>query len=395
MNVTDDFPLLKNKPLIYLDNAATTQKPAAVINAVRKFYEEECATIHRGLYPLSINATRLYEHARERIAEFIRVPSQHIVFTSGTTDSINLVAQAVPLKKGDEILLTPHEHHANIVPWQEAAKRAGAKVVWCTLKDDLTLDLQDLKKRINKRTKVLAITQVSNVLGIVNPLKEIVAYAKDEGAFVLVDGAQAVPHMQVNVNQLGCDAYVFSGHKMYGPTGIGVLYLKDLSLEPARTGGDMINDVTAEGAEFAKNEPRRFEAGTPNMAGVFGLAACVDYLEKVGMGAIHAQEEKLLRRAWDALGSLPRVQLLGPSPDKERRAGILAFTVKGVAPHDVAEILARDGVCIRAGKHCAHPLHYQLGLAEGTNRASFALYNTDEDVDALVAGVEKVTEVFK
>ncbi len=393
MHIKDDFPLLK-EGLHYLDNAATTQKPRAVIEAVKRFYETENATVHRGLYPLSVEATKRFERARGVVADFIGAPTENVIFTSGTTDSINLVAQALPLKRGDEILLTPHEHHANIVPWQQLAKRTGAKVVWCGLNEDLTLDLDDLQKKLTRKTKVLAITHVSNVLGIVNPLDRIIPHAREHGTFVLVDGAQAVQHLDVNVRKLDCDAYAFSGHKLYGPTGIGVLYLKSLTLAPARTGGDMIDDVTEEEARFAEGEPRRFEAGTPNLAGVAGLAAAIGYLRGIGMGNIHANEETLLRHAWDALKQLPRVRLLGPAPGSEMRAGILTFTIDRVPPHDLAELLARRGVCIRAGKHCAHPLHYRLGLREGTNRASFGIYNTKEDVDKLVDGIVQAMDVF-
>ncbi|MBR9693261.1 cysteine desulfurase [Candidatus Woesearchaeota archaeon] len=394
MNIKEDFPILKDG-LVYLDNAATTQKPRMVIDAVKGFYEEDYATIHRGLYPLSVTATRHYEAAREKVAELIGVPSNNLIFTSGTTEAINLVAHGLVLKKGDEILLTPHEHHSNIVPWQEAAKKVGAKVIWCKLNGDLTLDVDDIKKKLTKKTRVLAITHVSNVLGTINPLEEIIPHAKEHDTFVLVDGAQAVPHMRVHARRLGCDAYAFSSHKMYGPTGIGALFLKDLSLVPLCTGGDMIDDVTQEGSVFAENEPRRFEAGTPNITGAIGFAAAIDYIEKIGYDVIHAHEEQLLRKTWKALEEQPRVHLLGPAPETHRRAGLITFTIEGAPPHDVAEILGRQNVCIRAGKHCAHPLHQYLKLDEGTNRVSFAFYNSEEDVNTLLGALQKVQEVFK
>ncbi len=398
MKAADDFPILAPRPdggrLVYLDNAATTQKPSAVIEAVRPHYAQECATIHRGLYPLSVEATRRYEEARALAADFLGAPAANLLFTSGTTESINLVARALPLRKGDEILLTPHEHHANILPWQEAAARTGARIVWCALRDDGSLDVEDLLSRIGKRTKVLAITHVSNVLGTVTPLSRIIPHAKEAGAFVMVDGAQAAAHLKVNVRRLGCDAYACSGHKLYGPTGTGILYLADLGLAPWRLGGDMIEDVTEEGARYVEGEARRFEAGTPNLAGVAGLAAAIRYLEGVGMGALHANEERLLREAWQRLSAIPGLRLLGPPPGEGRRAGIIAFTLEKVPPHDLAELLGRRGVCIRAGKHCAHPLHYRLGIRGGTNRVSFGLYNTSEDIDALVAGITEALEVF-
>jgi cysteine desulfurase/selenocysteine lyase len=398
-----DFPILERREngrrLVYLDSAATTQKPRAVLQAMDAFYEQSNANIHRGFYPLSAEATELYEEARRRVARFINAAADRVIFTSGATESINMVAHGwglEHLEAGDEILLTPLEHHANIVPWQEIARLTGAKLVYCDLNEDFTIDVADLKKRISGKTKILAITHVSNVLGAVTPLAEIVPYAKQQGVVVLVDGAQAAPHMKVDVKDLGCDAYALSGHKMLGPTGTGVLYLSEalMAMRPCKTGGDMIEDVTEQEAVFAEKEPRRFEAGTPNIAGAVGLAAAVDYLETIGMEKIHAHEQRLLEQAWKGLSAIKGVTLYGPSPSPER-AGVLAFAVAGVHPHDVAQLLADEGVCIRTGKHCAHPLHYRMGLAEGTCRASFYLYNTEEDVEALIRGVKKVIEVFR
>jgi cysteine desulfurase/selenocysteine lyase len=401
-NVIRDFPILKRREnggrLVYLDNAATTHKPRTVLEAMDAFYEQSNANIHRGLYPLSAAATELYEGARQKVARFINAAADHVIFTSGATESINIVAHSwglEHLKAGDEILLTPLEHHANIVPWQEIARLTGAKLVYCGLNADFTIDIADLKQKMSSKTKILAITHVSNVLGAVTPLADIVPYAKRHGVVVLVDGAQAVPHMRVDVRALGCDAYAFSGHKMLGPTGTGVLYLSSelMRMRPCKTGGDMIDDVTEQGAVFAEKEPRRFEAGTPNIAGAIGLAAAVEYLEAIGIEKVHAHELHLLEQAWKGLSAIKGVTLYGPPPSPER-AGVLAFAVAGVHPHDVAQILADEGVCIRTGKLCAHPLHYRMKLPEGTCRASFYLYNTEEDVEALIHGVKKVIEVF-
>lgn len=388
-----DFPLIDKKQIVYLDSAATAQKPQCVIDAITRFYSEQNANIHRGFYDLSIEATMAYERARERVASFINAPTKNVIFTAGTTDSLNMVAWGLDnLKEGDEILLTPQEHHANIVPWQEVAKKTDAKILFCDLKEDLTIDVDDLKKKIGERTRVLGITHVSNTLGTITPLSEIIPYAKEHGVFVVVDGAQAVPHLKVDVEALGCDAYAFSGHKVYGPTGIGVLYLKDLSLRPFRTGGDMINDVTEQRSDFVVGEPRRFEAGTPNIAGVIGLGAAITYLAGKGMAAVERQGNRILEKAWQMLARIEEVELIGK---REGRVPVIAFSVKGVPPHDVAEILARDGICIRVGKHCTHPLHARLGLREGSCRVSFGLSNNEADVDRLVAGLQRVIEVFR
>ncbi len=405
IDIRKEFPLLVARPgLVYLDNAATTQKPAAVLDTERAFYEEADANIHRGIYALSEEASDRYERAREKVARFLNAPSaENIVFTAGATDSINLVAHSwglANLERGDEILLTPLEHHANIVPWQQVAKQTGAKVVFCGLKEDFTLDVDDLKRRITPKTGLLAITQVSNVLGIATPLSEIIPYAKQRGVTVLVDGAQGAPHLKTDVQALGCDFYAFSGHKMLAPTGIGVLYVAEQhrSMQPYRTGGDMIEDVTEQGAEFAPLAPRRLEAGTPHIAGAVGLGAAIDYLESIGMDAIHQHEAALLKKAWHALSRIPDVTLLGPAPENDplfsSRSAVVSFTVEGIHPHDVAQLLDDEGVCIRVGKHCAHPLHARMKVA-ATNRASFYLYNTEQDIDALVAALRHAIEVFR
>jgi cysteine desulfurase/selenocysteine lyase len=387
----DDFPLVTKEGLTYLDSAATAQVPQQVLDAITRHYEEGHANIHRGFYPLSIRATEEFEAVREKSARLLNAPTDRIILTSGTTDALNMVAWGLTLNEGDEILLTPHEHHANIVPWHEVAKRTGARVIFCNLNEDLTIDIEDLKAKIGDRTKVLGITHVSNTLGTITPLEQVIPHAKERGVFVVVDGAQAVAHMKVDVAALGCDAYAFSAHKLYGPTGVGVLYLKDLSLHPYRTGGDMIDDVTEAGAEFACGEPRRFEGGTQNLGGVAGLGAAIDYLEAHGFERISVHGETLLENAWSRLSAMERIVLYGP---RQGRIPVISFSVEGVPPHDVAEILARDGVCIRAGKHCTHPLHTRLGLAEGTCRVSFGLYNTEEDIDRLLSALEKVRGVF-
>jgi cysteine desulfurase / selenocysteine lyase len=402
-----DFPILARrihgKRLVYLDSAATAQKPRMVIEAVSDFTANSNANIHRGLYTLAEESTAMYEEARGRVARFINAPVSQIVFTGGATDAINLVASSwgrMHLRPGDEILLTPLEHHANIVPWQEAAKRAGAKVVFCGLNDDLTLDNEDLLFRIGPHTKMLAITQASNVLGIAPPLREIILYAKSRGVTVLIDGAQGVAHAPVDVLSLGCDFYAFSGHKLLGPTGIGVLYLSEAhsSMEPYRTGGEMIDDVTEQGAEYAPRSPRRFEAGTPDIMGAIGLGAAISYLDSVGMEAVRAHGEALLRHAWQKLSEIPGVTLYGPAPDADPnirgRAPIIAFDVAGVPPHDVAQLLDAEGVCVRSGKLCAHPLLARMGVP-AINRASFHLYNNESDIEALCAAIRNAQEVFR
>jgi len=397
-----DFPALAPAPdgtrITYLDSAATAQKPQQVIDAVSGFYERHNANINRGLYALGLEATKLYEEARADVARLLGAPPKHVIFTAGTTDALNMVAYGLAdrLREGDEILLTPHEHHANIVPWQQIVLRTGARIVYCGLNDDFTIDVADLKRKMTDRTKVLAITHVSNVLGTVTPLHEIVPYAKSKGIIVVVDGAQAIPHFPVDVYALGCDAYACSAHKALGPTGIGVLYLSDklMGMAPYRTGGDMIDDVTEQSAEFARDEPRRFEAGTPNIAGAVGFGAAARYLTTIDRGRELERELTLFRKAWDALSAIPRVTLHGPSPDAGyERVGIIEFTIDNVHPHDVAQLLGDAGVCIRSGKHCAHPLLRRMGI-NALNRASFYLYNTEADIDALVAAVKRAIARF-
>jgi len=396
----EDFPILRqrvhNRPLIYFDNAATTQKPRQVIDCVRQFYERDNANVHRGIHTLSERATRRYEAARERVRGFINAAApEEIIFLRGTTEAINLVAQSFlgpVLKAGDEILLTEMEHHSNIVPWQLLVARTGARLRVAPVTDSGELVLEELANLLGPRTRLLAVTHVSNALGTINDVAAICRMARDRGVPVLVDGAQAVGHMPVDVAAIGCDFYCFSGHKMYGPTGIGVLYGRRHLLQampPWQGGGEMIRSVT-----FAKTEfnviPHRFEAGTPNIAGAIGLGAAIDYIEALGRPAIEAREQALLAYATAALARVPGLQMVGTA---RRRAAILSFVLEDLHPHDISTVLDREGIAVRAGHHCAMPLMQRYGIS-GTTRASLAFYNTPEEVDALVTGLEKVVRFF-
>jgi cysteine desulfurase/selenocysteine lyase len=400
LDLAGDFPILsrplRGKRLVYLDNAATTQKPEAVIEAERAFYRESNANIHRGVHWLSQHATDLYEQTRERVRGFLNAAhADEIVFTRGTTEAINLVAQSwgrQNLKPGDEILVTGLEHHSNIVPWQLLCQQTGAvlKFVPITPSGELRLDL--FETLLGPRTRLLAVVHVSNALGTVNPVAQMVRQAQAVGARVLVDGAQAVAHQPVDVRALGCDFYAFSGHKLYGPTGIGALYgRRELLAEmpPWQGGGDMIRTVSFEGSTWAV-PPQRFEAGTPNIAGVVALAAAIEYVEGVGLERIAAHEQRLLAHATDEVGRLPGIRLIGTAAEK---AGILSFVVEGIHPHDLGTILDTDGVAIRAGHHCAMPVMTHFGIP-GTARASFALYNNEDDVAALVTSLAKAQRLF-
>jgi cysteine desulfurase/selenocysteine lyase len=384
------------KPLVYLDNAATTQKPRAVIDAIRRYYEEDNANVHRGVHLLSERATRAYEEARVRVGRFVGAKDpREVIFTRGTTESVNLVAQTFGRARvgpGDEVLVTGMEHHSNIVPWQLLCGEKGAALKVVPVTDAGDLDLDALDRLLGPRTRLLAVTQVSNALGTVNPLPEIVARAKAKGVPVLVDGAQGVPHLGFDVAASGADFYAFSGHKMYGPTGIGVLWGKREHLEampPWQGGGDMILSVTFEKTIF-NALPYKFEAGTPDIAGAVGLGAAVDWIGGVGLDAIAAHEEKLLARAVDALRGVAELRLFGTP---RRRAGVVSFLLGEVHPHDLATILDRQGVAVRAGHHCAQPLMQRFGVA-ATARASFAAYNTVEDVEALVRALHAAREIF-
>ncbi|MGE0801534.1 MAG: aminotransferase class V-fold PLP-dependent enzyme [Lautropia sp.] len=395
-----DFPILarpvRGRRLVYLDNAATTQKPAAVIEAERRFYRESNANIHRGVHWLSQHATGLYDAARERVRGLLGAAhADEIVFTRGTTEAINLVAQswARPLlAPGDEILVTGLEHHSNIVPWQLVCAQTGAVLRHVPITERGELEPGAYEALLGPRTRLVAVAHVSNALGTVNPVAAMVRSAHAAGARVLLDGAQAIAHLRVDVQALDCDFYAFSGHKLYGPTGIGALYARRellAAMPPWQGGGDMIRTVSFEGSTWAE-PPARFEAGTPNIAGAVALGAAIDYLQQIGIARIAAREQSLLAKATDALQRLPGVRLYGTAPDK---SAIVSFTVDGIHPHDLGTILDDDGIAIRAGHHCAMPVMTRFGIA-GTARASFALYNDDDDIDALVGGIGNAQRLF-
>jgi cysteine desulfurase/selenocysteine lyase len=394
-----EFPALDQqvygKPLCYLDSAATTQKPRAVIDAISRYYERDNANVHRGVHALSERATKAFEGARATVARFLGAEPRDVVFVRGATEAVNLVAQTFGRQRvgpGDQILVTTLEHHSNIVPWQLLAAAQGATVVAAPVDDAGDLDLQALERLLGPRVKLLAVTQVSNALGTVTPLEAVIALARARGIPVLVDGAQGAPHLGVDVRTLGADFYVFSGHKLYGPTGIGVLWGRREHLEampPWQGGGDMIRSVTIERSTW-NDLPYKFEAGTPDIAGAVGLAAALDYLGAIGLPAIAAHEATLLREAEAALRAIPGVRIIGAP---RRRAGVLSFMVGDIHPHDLATIVDRQGVAIRAGHHCAQPLMLRFGLP-ATARASFALYSTPADVEALVRALHAAIKVF-
>lgn len=398
--VRQDFPILsqrvRGKPLVYLDNAATSQKPRRVIDAVSRFYASENANIHRGVHYLSERATAAYDDVRARVARFVNAPSgESIVFTRGTTEAINLVAQSwgrTRLGPGDEILVTTMEHHSNLVPWQLVAAQTGAVVRAVPITEAGELDLQAFDRLLTERTRLLAAAHVSNALGTINPVRWLVARARERGIVTLVDGAQSVPHLPVDVQAIGCDFFAFSGHKVFGPTGVGALYGRPELLDqmpPWQGGGDMIESVTLEHSTWAR-PPARFEAGTPMIAEVVGLGAALEYVEAIGHSAIGAWEEELLGYATERLRQVEGVRLVGTAREK---AGVLSFVVEGVHPHDVGTVLDDDGIAVRAGHHCAQPIMRRFGIP-ATVRASFAFYNTRGEVDALVRGVERVRTVF-
>lgn len=389
-----DFPLLQTNRTIYIDNAATAQKPAVVIEAEKQFYEESNANPLRGFYPLSLRATEVYENARVTVRDFIHADSEkEIIFTRNTTEGLNLVAYSYAchhLKPGDEIAVTIMEHHSNLLPWQMAAQVTGATLRYLECEPDGTLTDETLEIGINEHTRLLAVGHVSNVLGCVNPVRKMADRAHAFGAVVVVDAAQSAPHMPIDVHELQADFLAFSGHKLMAPMGIGVLYGKEALLEempPFMTGGEMISSVSREGAVFAEL-PHKFEAGTVNAAGAAGLAAAIHYIEEVGFETIEARELQLTRRAMEGLAKIPHVHMIG-SEKPENHTGIVAFTIEQVHPHDVSEILAADGIDVRAGHHCAQPLLSYLKVYN-TTRASFMFYNTPEEVDAFVKSVSEV-----
>ncbi len=396
-----DFPIFertnRGKPLVYLDTAASAQKPRAVIDAISDVYENHYANIHRGVYELSQEATQIHDQARERVRSFLgAADSREIVFTRNATESINLVAATYGRKNvgpGDEVVITGLEHHANIVPWQLLCQEKDATLRVVPVNDAGEVEIEEFERAIGERTKIVAVSHVSNALGTINNVREIISLAHERGVPVLLDGAQAVPRFAVDVRELGCDFYVFSGHKLYGPSGMGVLYGRYELLEgmpPYQSGGDMIETVSFEKSTF-QPPPQRFEAGTPDIAGAAGLAAAIDYLEGFGLDAIEQHEDELTRYGTDLLQEIPELRLIGTAAHK---TGVLSFVVEGVHPHDLGTILDMEGVAIRAGHHCAQPLMDRFQVP-ATARASLGLYNTREDLDCLADAVRKAIEMFR
>lgn len=398
-----DFPILSrkihgDKALVYLDSTATSQKPQVVINAMHEYYQQTNANIHRGIHVLAEEATALYEEARVKVAKFINAASsREIIFTRNTTEAINLVAWSwgrTYLKPGDLILLTEMEHHSNLVPWQILAQEKELRLEYVPISEDGLLNLFEFQRLLEHRPKLVAFTQMSNVLGTITPAREMTKSAHDVGAIVLIDGAQSVPHISVDVKDLDCDFLAFSGHKMCGPTGIGVLYGKRQLLEsmpPFLGGGDMIKRVTLKGFEH-KELPHKFEAGTPAIAEAIGLGTAVDYLSNIGLAAIFAHEQEIISYTLERLEEIPGIRVYGPAAP--HKGGIAAFTLDGVHAHDVAQVLDAEGIAVRAGHHCAMPLHERLGII-ATTRASFYLYNTLEEVDKLAEAIYKVKQIFR
>ena len=398
--VRKDFPILRHKvhgkPLVYLDNAATTQKPEPVLKALERYYTSECSNVHRGLHHLSVTATASYEGARHKIAEFVNArEAREVVFVRGTTEAINLVAHSYGAQRigaGDEIVITAMEHHSNIVPWQLLAGRSGARLRVAPIDDDGELLLEEYDKLLGPRTRLVSAVHISNVLGTRNPVKRMIEMAHAKGIPVMLDGAQAVAHERVDVRDLDCEFYAFSSHKMYGPTGIGALYGKAELLEampPFQGGGDMIRTVTFEKTTY-NDIPFKFEAGTPSIAAAIGFGSAADYVRSLGFDRIGKHESDLLDYATRAIAAVPRVRRIGTARD---RAGVISFVIEGIHPHDIATVLDLEGVAIRAGHHCSQPLMERFGVP-ATARASLAFYNTREDVDALVTGLYRVLEVL-
>ncbi|WP_174728405.1 cysteine desulfurase [Mesobacillus harenae] len=405
MNVQDIremFPILNQEvngsPLVYLDSAATSQKPYQVIEVLDKYYREYNSNVHRGVHTLGTRATDGYEGAREKVRRFINAKStEQVIFTRGTTTAINTVAHGYArpnLKEGDEIVISHMEHHSNIIPWQQAAKHTGATLKYLPLQEDGTISMEDARKTITANTKIVSIMQVSNVLGVVNPIKELAQLAHENGAIMVVDGAQSAPHMKIDVQDLDCDFFAFSGHKMCGPTGIGVLYGKKAlleNMEPIEFGGEMIDFVDLYDSTW-KELPWKFESGTPIIAGAIGLGAAIDFLEEIGLDNILAHEHKLAAYAFEKMSALDGMTIYGPK-DPMKRTGLVTFNIDDVHPHDVATVLDAEGIAVRAGHHCAQVLMKWL-KASSTARASFYLYNTEEDIDKLVEGLIKTKEYF-
>jgi cysteine desulfurase/selenocysteine lyase len=403
----NDFPILKRKvrggnTLIYLDSGATSQKPEIVIEAESNFYRTKNAAVHRGAHLVAEEASEVYEGARENVARFIGAKSDEVIFTKSATESLNLIAYSLGnpeskfhLNSGDEIVVSEMEHHANLIPWQQLAKRVGAKLTWFKITDEGRLDLSDIDTLINKKTKIVAITHQSNVLGTIVPLAQITKAAHAVGAVVVLDACQSVPHFAVDVKKLEVDFLAFSGHKVLGPTGIGVLWGKSElldQLEPALFGGSMVDSVSMQGATWAK-APRKFEAGVPNMAQAVGLSAAIDYISEIGMDKVAQHEQELTKQLISGLQKTSGVQVIGPV-DMKDRGGVVSFTVDGVHPHDVGQYLDQFGIAVRTGHHCAWPLMRRLNLV-GTTRASFHLYNDENEVEVLLNTVSKIKDYFK
>ena len=391
-----DFPIFQNNPdLIFLDNASTTQKPQQVIDTLTHYYENYNSNIHRGIYTIAEKATAAYEETRDKVAAFIGTEDrQSIVFTRGTTESINLVASSwgQNLKPGDEVLITEMEHHSNIIPWQLICEKTGASLKYIPISEDGMLDLSNPQKYFREKTKIVCVIHQSNVFGTVNPIKDIVRQAHDAGAIVLVDGAQSVPHHRVDVSDLDCDFFAFSGHKMLGPTGVGVLYARQEILKemnPFMGGGEMIREVSMEKSTW-NDIPWKFEAGTPNIAQVIGLGAAIDYLNEIGLQSISDYEEELLSYTNEKLQNIPGLSIYGTSKNK---GAVISFNMTNIHPHDVAHILDTSGIAIRAGHHCAQPIMKRLSVP-ATNRASFYLYNTFEEIDSLIEGLTKTVDLI-
>lgn len=401
--VREDFPILSRevhgKPLVYLDNAATTQKPLCVLDAMRDEYLNENANVHRGVHYLSVQATELHEQARETVRRFLNAKStSEIVFTRGTTEGLNLIASTFTeamMEPGDEVIVSTMEHHSNIVPWQLAARRKGIRLRVIPMTDDGVLDMEAYKSLFNEKTKIVSVAHVSNVLGTINPISDIVRIAHDNGVPCVVDGAQSAPHMKVDVQKLGCDFYVCSGHKMYGPTGIGVLYGKEEWLDrlpPYQGGGEMIDHVSFEKTTFEK-PPLKFEAGTPDYIATHGLAIAIDYMERLGMDNIERHERELTAYALQRLSAIDGMHIYGPHDQLHSHDAVVSFNVGNIHHMDMGTLLDQLGIAVRTGHHCAQPLMDRLGVL-GTVRASFALYNTKHEIDVLAEGIERVSKMF-
>ena len=398
-NFKKDFPIFENKNIAYLDSGATTQKPTSVLEAIEKFYKNENANPHRGAYGLSIEATEIYENTRDKIAKFINAKHrEEIIFSKNASESLNLIAYSYGLdnlKKDDEIVLSIMEHHSNLVPWQMVAKKTESKLNYMYINDNFEISDEEIETKITDKTKIVGITHVSNVLGTINNIEKIIKYAHKKGAIVVVDGSQSIPHMEIDVQKLDADFFVFSGHKMLAPLGIGILYGKREILNkmnPFLMGGDMIEYVYEQETTFAPL-PNKFEAGTQNVEGVIGLGAAIDYIKNIGYNKIQEIEKEVTSYAWQELSKLEYLTLY-LTPNEEKHSSVISFNIKGVHPHDVASILDSENVCVRSGNHCAQPLLRSMGI-DSTCRASFYIYNTKEDVDKLVIALNKAYNMFK